>query len=582
MYLKKCTADSRNFNFRELACHAYARGNRRARPRPQQTSARPRRIRNGHNGDYSPKAQDPRLTPPPHYLAPAPLAATAALGSGSVAQPHPRSAPQIPSLPLSLPLGVPPPPPPITHNVRSGHTRNWSRRAVLRCSRVQSGTRASSNPPRARACVPSAAAVVPRGGAAPRVGPAAVIPAAVARVAAAAVVAAALARVGAAIVSTAVARVAAAAVVAPTVVEAAALVVLAHLLVDQVSDEPLGVLSVGRDVAENEELLRLAPATLDETEGARLLLHHAERGAAVAGHVADGLARHLHHCHVVAVAQVVDVDGAVTLLEQPLEVGTGALALLDGAADEGHLEGAEGMRIGGGGERGSGCPRPSPNEDWEGSGGMRLAVDCPTYSMMQGGEEALGVCIGGEGCHLPDILHDASGGARQLAPGGAVLAQRVRQLRFIHREGVGREALRLGGVLLDVAREVARPLRLDGRHHLELGAPAAAARAEDGELLRSVELLPGRLAVAVARAHVGAHKEHEGAPLLLDLAERGAARARDVTNAVTRNVDAGAIVALLPTGDEDGALELLEQPAQVLLGALALLARARHEDGVAD
>ena len=90
-------------------------------------------------------------------------------------------------------------------------------------------------------------------------------------------------------------------------------------------------------MAEDEELLALAAPALDEAEGAALLLHLPQRRAAVARDVPDAVLRHRHDRHVVARADVLDVDRAVALLEQPLEVGARARALLDRAADEGNL-----------------------------------------------------------------------------------------------------------------------------------------------------------------------------------------------------------------------------------------------------
>ena len=257
-----------------------------------------------------------------------------------------------------------------------------------------------------------------------------VVVVAVAAAVAVVVVAAVVAAVAAVVV---VVAVAVAAVVVVVAVAAAAAVAVAQLLVDEVVDQALGDLAVGLLVAEDEELLGVAAAALHEAEGARLLLDLAERRAAVPRDVADAVARHGDERHVVALVEVLDVHGARALLEQPLEVGARARALLVRAAHE---------------------------------------------------------------RHLADVLHDAPRGARELAARRAVLAQGVRELRLVHRVRVGGEALLVRDALADPLGEVPRLLRLDGRHALELGAAAAAAVAEDRELLRALVAVPPLLALA--------------------------------------------------------------------------------------
>ena len=81
------------------------------------------------------------------------------------------------------------------------------------------------------------------------------------------------------------------------------------------------------------------------------------------------------------------------------------------------------------------------------------------------------------------VLDDAAGGLGELLARHPLLAERVRELLRLEDQRARAEAV---GVVVgddDAVGEVAGHLGLDGGHHLELGAAAAAARAEDGELL---------------------------------------------------------------------------------------------------
>mmetsp|Transcript_35988 Transcript_35988/g.94683 ORF Transcript_35988/g.94683 Transcript_35988/m.94683 type:complete len:618 (-) Transcript_35988:11-1864(-) len=313
---------------------------------------------------------------------------------------------------------------------------------------------------------------------------------------------------------------AAATIIAPIiVVVSAAIIVATHLLVDKILHPALGEVARRLEVAKDEKLLRLPAATLDKAEGAGVLLDLPKGRATVARHVADGLTRHGHDRYVVPILEVLDVHRACALLEEPLEVGASARALLDGPTDE---------------------------------------------------------------RHLADILHDAPRGARQLAPSGAILAERVRELRLIHRVRVGRETLLLRDELLNLLGEVLRTLGLYGRHAFELSAAAATAVTEDGELLGAVKVAPAIRLPAVVAAHVGRHKEHERAPFLLDFAQGRAPGAGDVPDAVARHVDHRAVFAFLPALDVHRPAQLLEEPVEVLLRPLALVGHAGHEDRVAD
>eukprot|EP00413_Alexandrium_margalefii_P010926 CAMPEP_0204532068 /NCGR_PEP_ID=MMETSP0661-20131031/11525_1 /ASSEMBLY_ACC=CAM_ASM_000606 /TAXON_ID=109239 /ORGANISM="Alexandrium margalefi, Strain AMGDE01CS-322" /LENGTH=205 /DNA_ID=CAMNT_0051538283 /DNA_START=306 /DNA_END=921 /DNA_ORIENTATION=- len=78
-------------------------------------------------------------------------------------------------------------------------------------------------------------------------------------------------------------------------------------------------------------------------------------------------------------------------------------------------------------------------------------------------------------------------------------------------------------------------------HDLELGTAPPALRPKDDEPLAA----PAATAAALVLGTV--HEEHQHAPLLLQGAKSGAARPGDVADAIAGHVDAGAIVALLPT-----------------------------------
>mmetsp|Transcript_27410 Transcript_27410/g.81633 ORF Transcript_27410/g.81633 Transcript_27410/m.81633 type:complete len:637 (+) Transcript_27410:157-2067(+) len=173
---------------------------------------------------------------------------------------------------------------------------------------------------------------------------------------------------------------------------------------------------------------------------------------------------------------------------------------------------------------------------------------------------------------VPDVLQDGARRALELLPRGALLAQRVAQLVVLEDQAVGVEALRVRRLVADAPREVARGLGLDAAHDLQLRAAARALRAADDQHLGATAAL-ALLAVLV-------HEEHEHAPLLLHLSERGAPRPSDVANAIAGNVHDRAVVAVLPAVDPHGTLELIEEPLHVLLRALPVRLRAREQGRV--
>ena len=181
--------------------------------------------------------------------------------------------------------------------------------------------------------------------------------------------------------------------------------------------------------------------------------------------------------------------------------------------------------------------------------------------------------VPGEERHLTDVLEDAVGRAGDLLTRGPASAEGVGELVAAEGEDVVVEV-----VVLAVARlvqgdaqgfaveEVPGHLMLDGGHHLELGAAAAASGAEDGEDL--LDLLAVRCHVlALVLLLLG--EEHEGAPLVLHVAEHLTAAAHHVADAIHRNHHDGQIVPTHGVVDVHRSGALGEDVADVVLGALA-------------
>mmetsp|Transcript_43620 Transcript_43620/g.95082 ORF Transcript_43620/g.95082 Transcript_43620/m.95082 type:complete len:637 (-) Transcript_43620:74-1984(-) len=262
-------------------------------------------------------------------------------------------------------------------------------------------------------------------------------------------------------------------------------------------------------------LALLAVLVHEEHEHSPLLLHEAERRAAVACDVADAVRRHVDDRAVVAVLPVVHVDGPLELLEEPLHVLLRALPVRLRAREQGRV---------------------------------------------------------------PHVLHDGAGGALELLAGASLLAQRVGQLVVLERHGVRApsSAVVLAAVaVVDVVADlvvVAGHLRLDRAENLQLGAAAAAHRAEDRQLL-----------VVLVAVRAGAHlaEEHEGAPLLLDGAQEVAGASRDEADGFLRDLQHGEIPVVVVVGDRHGARPLRHHALGVLLRLLPLQLRAAElEDEV--
>mmetsp|Transcript_43621 Transcript_43621/g.95086 ORF Transcript_43621/g.95086 Transcript_43621/m.95086 type:complete len:636 (-) Transcript_43621:74-1981(-) len=185
----------------------------------------------------------------------------------------------------------------------------------------------------------------------------------------------------------------------------------------------------------------------------------------------------------------------------------------------------------------------------------------------------LGVVARNEG-DVSNIAQDGAGGELELLARGALLPEAVAELVILEDQAVGVEALGVRELLADATSEGSGALRLHAAHDLQLRAAARALRAADDQHLGATAAL-ALLAVLV-------HEEHEHSPLLLHEAERRAAVACDVADAVRRHVDDRAVVAVLPVVHVDGPLELLEEPLHVLLRLLALGLRAGEERDVAD
>mmetsp|Transcript_39463 Transcript_39463/g.84101 ORF Transcript_39463/g.84101 Transcript_39463/m.84101 type:complete len:245 (+) Transcript_39463:456-1190(+) len=170
-------------------------------------------------------------------------------------------------------------------------------------------------------------------------------------------------------------------------------------------------------------------------------------------------------------------------------------------------------------------------------------------------------------CHegdMADVLQNASRGLLELLASRAVLAERVAQLVILENEAVCVEALVARRLFSKAPGESARTLRLDPTHDLDLRSATAPLRTKDGEHL--AVSVPASLGLSPRRILL-VHEKHEHAPLFLHRAQRSPPRARDVADAVRRNVDDSAIVTVLPTIYIDRALQLLEEPLHVILGA---------------
>mmetsp|Transcript_84642 Transcript_84642/g.236925 ORF Transcript_84642/g.236925 Transcript_84642/m.236925 type:complete len:494 (-) Transcript_84642:2-1483(-) len=268
----------------------------------------------------------------------------------------------------------------------------------------------------------------------------------------------------------------------------------------------------------DDELLRaaaLGPAVHEEHQDAPILFDAAQRRAPRACDVADAVRGHLDHGAVVALLPAVHVHRSLELLEQPLHVLPGLLPLGAGAREE---------RV------------------------------------------------------VAHVLHDGAGGALELLPGAALLPEGVGELVVLEGHGVRAPSARLVAaavpvhdLVLDLA-VVPGHLRLHRAEDLELGAPAAAHAAENGELL----VVP----IPAARAHLA--EEHQRGPLLLDGAEEVAGPAGHESDGLLRHLEHRQVVVVEVGVDHDGARALRHDSLGVLLRPAPLhLGTAELEDEVA-
>mmetsp|Transcript_58820 Transcript_58820/g.191870 ORF Transcript_58820/g.191870 Transcript_58820/m.191870 type:complete len:447 (+) Transcript_58820:603-1943(+) len=175
---------------------------------------------------------------------------------------------------------------------------------------------------------------------------------------------------------------------------------------------------------------------------------------------------------------------------------------------------------------------------------------------------------------MADVLQDRASSTFELLSGGALLAKGIAQLVILEDHAVRVEALLRALLLPHAPGEVTWGLRLDGTHDLQLSSPPSPWGSEDDELLGATAALSSAVPLV--------HEEHQHSPLLLDATQGGPPSARDVADAVGRNIHHGAVVAVLPTLDIDWALELLEEPLDVLPRPLPHWAGAREERRVPD
>ena len=181
--------------------------------------------------------------------------------------------------------------------------------------------------------------------------------------------------------------------------------------------------------------------------------------------------------------------------------------------------------------------------------------------------------VPGEERNLTDVLEDAVGGAGDLLTRGPASAERVGELVAAKGEDVVVEVVVLAVTRLVqgyaqgfAVEEVPGHLVLDGGHDLKLGAATAAAGAEDGEDLLDLGAVgPGVFALVLLLLG----EEHEGAPLVLHVAEHLTAAAHDVADAIHRDHDDGQIVPTHGVVDVHRSGALGEDVPDVVLGALA-------------
>mmetsp|Transcript_73326 Transcript_73326/g.202336 ORF Transcript_73326/g.202336 Transcript_73326/m.202336 type:complete len:270 (+) Transcript_73326:975-1784(+) len=174
---------------------------------------------------------------------------------------------------------------------------------------------------------------------------------------------------------------------------------------------------------------------------------------------------------------------------------------------------------------------------------------------------------------MADILQDAIRSLGKLLACSTALAESIAELVIFEDNAVCGEALLITDLVTETSSELPLRLLFDKAHDLQLGAPATAPRTEDRQLLPKTPTpsLVTRLC----------HEEHEGTPLLLHGAKRGTPVASDVSDAVTGHVHHGHIIAVLPTLNVHGTLELVKEPFHVLLGAPPLLLRPGEKGDVA-
>mmetsp|Transcript_17745 Transcript_17745/g.38885 ORF Transcript_17745/g.38885 Transcript_17745/m.38885 type:complete len:210 (+) Transcript_17745:562-1191(+) len=166
--------------------------------------------------------------------------------------------------------------------------------------------------------------------------------------------------------------------------------------------------------------------------------------------------------------------------------------------------------------------------------------------------------------NVAHILQDGSRSHFQFFAGRALLPERVAQFVVLKNHAIRVEAFRVGGLLPDSLREVARALRLHAAHDLEFRTTAAPLGPANDE----------HFAGASTFAAVLVHEEHEHAPFLFDGAQRSAASPRDVTDTLAWNVHNGAVFAIFPAFNVHWSFELIEEPLHVLLATLPILTSA--------
>mmetsp|Transcript_35596 Transcript_35596/g.101381 ORF Transcript_35596/g.101381 Transcript_35596/m.101381 type:complete len:368 (-) Transcript_35596:556-1659(-) len=172
--------------------------------------------------------------------------------------------------------------------------------------------------------------------------------------------------------------------------------------------------------------------------------------------------------------------------------------------------------------------------------------------------------VAGDKGHGTDELQYGAAGRLELRPGGPLPATGVGHVLGVHGEPVDVETLRGGLPVGHLPRVMPLGLALHRGHDHQLRAFSSPDGSEDGEFL------------TLLLASLG-QEEGESPERLFDEAEGLTAVAGDVANALERDLQDGGVVTPLDV-DVDRALELLQQPLQVLLGMLPLLLRPGDED----